>query len=329
MARVEVACFGEILWDVFEAGPRAAAPIARTFRRELGGAPANVAIGLARLGVRASVVGGVGRDRLGDALVRDLSAEGVSTRGVVRLPNRTGLAFVLRDTRGEPSFLFYRHETADVAIERRHVRPVMARARWVVVGTSTLMTPRLAGATRAFLTFAVQHGAQVALDLNVRPHLWSSRARMLEAVATLAPRAALVKASQADLAAIVGGGGTESDRVRGIAWLRAHAPGAVWLLTRGAQPARAIGEHGDLEVPARKVRCVDATGAGDAFLAGALAVLVAAGAVPGRPAWADPRVFRRALEVGHAMASKAVSAPGAVTGLRGLAAVRRRIHEES
>ncbi|MDP9148984.1 MAG: PfkB family carbohydrate kinase, partial [Myxococcota bacterium] len=58
---LDVICFGEILWDIFELGRRGTEPLAQRFRRELGGAPANVATGLARLGVRAAVVGGVGR----------------------------------------------------------------------------------------------------------------------------------------------------------------------------------------------------------------------------------------------------------------------------
>src|ERR1700722_8780070 len=64
---LDVVCFGEILWDIFGVATRGAppAPIARDLRRELGGAPANVATGLARLGVRAGIVGGIGIDKLG------------------------------------------------------------------------------------------------------------------------------------------------------------------------------------------------------------------------------------------------------------------------
>jgi len=310
MPSVDVACFGEILWDVFEAVPRGSEPIGRLFRRELGGAPANVATGLARLGLRASVVGGVGRDRFGDALIAHLRSDGVVTRFVARLPQRTGLAFVTRDARGEPAFLFYRHETADVSITRAHVAPPAGLARWALVGTSTLMTPSLAGATAAFARSARRHGARLVVDLNVRAHLWPSRRRMHEAIAGLAASADLVKASTSDLAALA-----PSD---GEAWLARHAPGATWLLTRGRGPASAVGAHGRIDVPAHRVRCVDATGGGDAFLAGALAVLVAAGARPGTAAWTDPRVFRAALEVGHILASKAVSDVGAVRGLTGL-----------
>ena len=69
-------------------------------------------------------------------------------------------------------------------------------------------------------------------------------------------------------------------------------------------------------------RCVDATGGGDAFIAGAVATLVAAGATPGTPAWRDARVWRAALRAGHIMGKKAVSRPGAVAGLTNLGRAR-------
>src|SRR4051812_46065050 len=103
--KLDAIAFGEILWDLFEVRPG-------IFDRQLGGAPANVATGLARLGVRAAIAGAVGRDSFGDDLVEHLRRDGVDTRLVERLPNRTGITFVTRDARGEPRFLFYRHDTA-------------------------------------------------------------------------------------------------------------------------------------------------------------------------------------------------------------------------
>ena len=288
----DVVCFGEILWDIFEARARGAEPISRSFRRELGGAPANVATGLARLGVRAAVVGGVGRDRFGDALIAHLREDGVDVRAVLRLPNRTGLTFVVRDARGEPEFLFYRHESADVSIRAEHITPAMGRAVWAVVGTSTLMTHGLARATARFLDAAERAGAHVLVDLNVRAHLWPDRRAMQKAIAALAERASLVKASEADLLAVSGGATDEAHLLR---WLERHARRASWLVTRGPGSASAIGEHGAVHVPAERTRCIDATGAGDAFIAGSLATLVAAKALPGSSAWRDATVWRLSL----------------------------------
>jgi fructokinase len=315
---VDVVCFGEVLWDVFEASARGREPIARRFRRELGGAPANVATGLARLGARAAMAGGVGEDRFGQALRSHLQSDGVDVRFLLTFPNRTGLTFVTRDGRGEPEFLFYRRDSADLAIRARHVTPAMGRATWALLGTSTLVTPDLARATARFVEVAVRAGAHLFLDLNVRAHLWRSGLAMRRAIGDLAERAHLVKASDADLRAL-----GQSDG--GTRWLERNAPGASWLVTRGARVATAVGEHGDVNEPALRSRCVDATGAGDAFIAGALATLVAAGAVPGSIAWRDAAMWRAALYVGHMMGKKAVSRVGAVAGLHGLGRVRAAV----
>jgi fructokinase len=315
---LDVVSFGEILWDIFEARARGSEPIGRIFRRELGGAPANVATGLARLGVRSAVVGAVGRDRFGKALLAHLRGDGVDVRFVLSLPNRTGLTFVVRDAHGEPEFIFYRRETADISIRAEHVTPAMGRAKWAVVGTSTLMTRDLVRATSRFLDLAEQAGACVLVDLNVRAHLWPDRRVMQKAIGDLAERASLVKASDADLRAVHGG----ADDARWLRWLERHGRHASWLVTRGPGTASAIGEHGEVHARALRARCVDATGAGDAFIAGSLATLVSARAVPGSRAWRDPAVWRAALRAGHIMGKKAVSRAGAVAGLHRLGRAR-------
>ena len=300
---LDVIAFGEILWDLFEIAPD-------TFRREIGGAPANVAIGVARLGRKSAVVGGVSRDAFGDALVARIRAQGVGTSHVARLPQRTGLAFVRRDARGEPSFLFYRHDTADMMLAPRHVKPF--RARFAVVGTSTLMREPLRASTYAFVRRAKRAGAALVVDLNVRAHLWKSARAMRAEIAEIASRAAIVKASRADL-----------DALGARQFLAKHAPRATWILTDGGGVARAIGVHGEVRERAPRARCVDATGAGDAFLAGALATLAARGAKPGAPAFRDPAVFSDAMRVGHMLGKRVVESVGAVSGLTDLRAAKK------
>jgi fructokinase len=305
---LDVVCFGEMLWDLFEAGSRAGRPGGCVFRRELGGASANVATALARLGARAAVVGAVGDDRLGDALVEHLERDGVDVRFVARLPARTGLTFVARDRRGRPAFLPYRTGTADAAFGRENVTAAMGSARWLLLGTSALAERHAAGAAERLLDVAGRCGALVAIDLNARPHLWRDRRAMRRAAGALAARASLVKASADDLLALAPG-------TAPLRWLERHAPRASWLVTRAGGPATAFGEHGAVAVPAQRARVVDATGAGDAFFAGAVAALLSARAAPGSPEWRQPETWRAALRVGHILGRKAVSRAGSVAGL--------------
>lgn len=328
MLPAAIACFGEVLWDIFELDPP---PLGARLVRVIGGAPANVATVLARLGVRVRLVGGVGQDRFGEELCAALAAEGVDVGHMVKLPQRTGLAFVRRDAAGEPSFLFYRQGTADVSVGARDITPAMGHAALGLVGTSTLMTPRLRGATSAFARALKRAGGALVVDLNVRAHMWNDHEEMRERVGALAAQATIIKASEGDLLALASGAASQArSRSRrlayGVAWLRERAPRATTVFTRAAGPASVVGAFGEVVAPAgAEVACVDATGAGDAFIAGVMAALVTAGALPGTPGFSDLGVWREALALGHVLGQKAISKPGAVTGIVALSACHRTL----
>jgi fructokinase len=300
---LDVITFGEILWDIFE--------VERGhFIRELGGAPANVSVNLGALGLRSAVVGGVGQDRFGDDLAIFLEQNHVDTRFVLRFPNRTGLAFITHSKHGEPSFLFYRFQTADMAVRASHISAAMGRAKWALIGTSTMVSPELAKATRAFLHSARKSKASLVVDLNVRAHLWKDHDGMRRAIASVLNDAMLVKASTADLAALSVG-----SEAKALAWVRNHAKKATIVITRGRGSADAIGAHGKITVQTKPRKCVDATGAGDAFIAGVLGALISADASPGTEAWKNAAVWERALKVGHTLGAVAISKRGSVSGI--------------
>jgi fructokinase len=176
----------------------------------------------------------------------------------------------------------------------------------------------------AFIARARKLGALLAVDVNARPHLAASRRALRDAVAENVAEAALVKASPSDLAALVSRSG---DEAAALAWLAARAPHATVVVTRGAGHATCLGAHGSVDRPALapRARVPDATGAGDAFLAGVLAVLVRRSATPGSPAWSDAGIWTEALEVGHTLGKQAVSKVGAVTGVVDVDRVRARL----
>jgi fructokinase len=259
----------------------------------------------------------VGDDKLGEALKALLAADGIDVAGVARIKGtRSGLTFVSRDASGEPTFVPYRQGTADLAFGEANVSASMAKVRFAVV-CSTSMLPSLRAGTTKFLDALEKAKGALVVDLNVRQHLWDEVEEMRSAAAELANRAAIVKGSEKDLSALAG--------KRGMTWLEDHAKRATWVLTRGENGAAAVGPHGTITFPTKRVRCIDATGAGDAFLAGLVAVLVRAGAKPGSAEWQDPKLWTRALEVGHMLGAKAISAVGAVGGLAQLDELRARI----
>lgn len=301
----DLLAFGEVLWDIFQTAPD-------RFDRQIGGAPANVSVQLARLGGRAAVVGAVGRDAFGEALAGRLKNERVDLSLLARRAERTGVAFVLRTDDGQPRFLFYRNGTADMSFVKADLPKRLPPARFALVGSSTLVTPGLSSATWEFVARAKKNGTRIVSDLNVRAHLWGGDVdRMRAAVADLVAPAALIKASADDLAALRIG----SER-KAIEWVQERAPDATVLVTRGAKKASALGPFGAVHVAVAAAKCVDATGAGDGFLAGALRILAASATSASRPhgpkPWPSASAARAAIEVGAAMGRRVVQGLGAV-----------------
>jgi fructokinase len=302
---IDISAFGEVLFDIYETGPNALV-------RVLGGAPANLCVAAARLGAKSQIVGGIGKDRFGDALAAMLRDEAVNTSALARLPERTGITFIKRLASGEPSFLFYRHQTADVCFRAKDLTASAGKAKYGVIGSSTAMHPGLRKATEAYWKQCKAFGGRRVLDLNVRAHMWPDKAIMRKAIMRLAQNADIIKASSDDLAHL----GNPAP----LTW----APKAIWFITRGGKTATVLhGKHA-YDVPTQEARkVVDATGAGDAFLAGVLTTLSACGGRGGRLLHGDSYVT--AAEVGHMLARKAIRELGATAGLIDLGAIRRKI----
>src|SRR3990172_11996279 len=107
---MSVVCFGELLIDFVATETGVSVGEASGFMKAPGGAPANVAVAVSRLGHEAAFVGQVGDDPFGHFLAEVLDAEGVDIRGVrFSAEARTALAFVSLGPDGERSFVFYRH----------------------------------------------------------------------------------------------------------------------------------------------------------------------------------------------------------------------------
>jgi hypothetical protein len=111
----KVVCFGELLVDFVPTVGGLPVFDEPCFKAGAGGAPANVAVGICKLGIPAAFIGKVGDDEFGHALANVLKEHGVETRGVrfdAHAP--TGLAFISLRSDGERTFIFYRNPSADM-----------------------------------------------------------------------------------------------------------------------------------------------------------------------------------------------------------------------
>ncbi|HEV8320409.1 MAG TPA: PfkB family carbohydrate kinase [Myxococcota bacterium] len=270
----EVVCVGEALVDLFPAdeGARGKAlrDIAR-FERHGGGAPANTAVGLARLGVRAALCVMLGDDEFGHFLHESLQREGVMLLARWTRAARTGLAFVGWDAHGDRRFLFYRSPGADDFLDGEAVEAAGAAirgARLLHLCTNTLIRDPARGAHRRAMEIAAAAGVPIACDLNLRVHLWPGGAsEAYGAAREMAAAATVLKADRAEAEALTG----EADPVAAARALAAAADGRrtrLACVTLGAAGAAwAVRDGAAGLVPAPAVAVADTTGAGDAFSA--------------------------------------------------------------
>ncbi|MDR7193518.1 carbohydrate kinase family protein [Luteimonas terrae] len=266
-----VACFGEALID-FRA--EQASDGTRRFVEQPGGAPANVAVGVAALGGRARFIGMLAQDMFGDALHAALATRGVDVSQVKRTGEApTALAFVALAEDGERSFSFYRPPAADLLFQASDfLADTFDDVAVLHVCSNSMTAPAIAATTLQAMTRAAQAGALVSLDLNLRPALWPRDVDPLPTLWQALAAARLVKLSAEEFAFLTGDG----DSVSTVARLFA-GDAEVLLVTDGAAQMHWWTRTRAGTARTFVVDAIDTTAAGDACVAGLLQQLVARG----------------------------------------------------
>ena len=269
-----------------------------------GGSPANVATALARLGVPATLVATVGADGPGAFVTAQLAARGVDTRGVRALAGvRTGAVFIHVDGRGRRTFTPARENTADGLMGPEHLaRGRVARARAVLVSTGLMRTAAGARLVRHLRSQAAEAAVPVFVDANLRPKVWRSLQANVTGVWRAARGVTVLKANRQEALALCG---TRSVG-QALRHMRAHARLAA-VITLGSQGAVGLADGAPIRVAAPTTRVVDTTGAGDAFMAGLMAVFCQRGP--------HAQHLPAALEAGCQLGAQACATVGAVAGL--------------
>ncbi|MFK3982352.1 PfkB family carbohydrate kinase [Micromonospora sp. NPDC050397] len=287
------------------------------YRPVIGGAPLNVAVGIARLGASVEFVGSVGDDVLAGRIRDFLADNGVGQRGVLTVPASTALA-VTTFAGAEPDFRFYGEPPSYGLLDPDALDPALVGGAAVLYcgSIALLQAPVLAAARRAWRLTA---GRRV-FDPNVRPRLLPDAAAMgglRDLVDEFAATADLVKLSAADADLLYPG--ESLDRVAGR--LRALGAGAV-VITRGPAGALVAAGSTPVSVPAPAVAAVDATGAGDSVMAALVADLLLAGP-PAPDGWPE--------RVGYALrvAGLVCEAPGGAVAMPTRAQVAARFPDPS
>lgn len=271
-----ILCFGEALIDFHAIEAATDAPA--SYLPHAGGAPANVAVALAKLGSQVAFIGMLSTDPFGDFLHDSLKRAGVDVRHVRRTSAaNTALAFVSLDAQGERSFTFYRPPAADLLFSVDDFDDdAFAKACLFHACSNSLTEEGIAGSTMDGMRRAHQAGALVSFDMNLRPALWPRQEEPMPRLWQALQQADVVKLSAEELdyvAAPMGGEDYACEKL----W---QGRTRLLIVTDASAPIRWFtpGEKGTM--PAFKVRNVDSTGAGDAFVGGLLCGLAQAQATP-------------------------------------------------
>ncbi len=305
-----VICLGELLIDFCAGEADVSLAEARTFVKAPGGAPANVAVGVVRLGLTAGFVGAVGDEPFGHFLEGVVAGEGVDTSHLAKIDGvRTTLAFVASRSDGRKDITFYRNPGADMMLAPEHIDAgYVASAEVLHFGSISRIDESPRAATDKARRLAAEGGALITYDLNWRPSLWAdgdaARARIFEGF----EGTTVAKVADEEWAFVFGTDDFDA--------------GAAVLLESGVQlVVRSEGADGaTFATPAAgghldpfAIDVADTLGAGDGFMACLIVELLAhwrEGTPPERLAGDElTRILRRANAVGALTCTAAGAMP--------------------
>jgi fructokinase len=279
---MDLICLGELLIDMFPAELGRPHAEVSAFRPVPGGAPANAAVAARRLGAETAFIGKVGDDPFGHFLVDVLAREGVETRGMRLDPEaRTTMNLMAQPDANHYDCLFYRNPGADTRLRPDELDAALLRStRAFHFGSLSLTDEPARSATVEAVKIAEASGALISYDVNYRPTLWKSPEEAAAQARAMIRYADLVKVNEAELALLAGEGDPSMSSGQALATASGALLGmgpSLCVVTLGPGGSYYRVAAGGATVPGFPVETVDATGCGDAFIAGLLWQLVKAG----------------------------------------------------
>ncbi len=267
MSNPRVLCLGEILYDVLADQLGRSLSEVESWTSYPGGAPANVACALLKLGTSSGFIGAVGEDEPGKDLVKLLEEIGVDTTGVQRHPSSpTRQVLVTRKQNGDRVFSGFKdYDTAEFADTRLKAaklpEKLFATAEMLVIGTLELAYPETGAAVHHALQLASQHNVKILLDVNWRDVFWKNPDAAPEKIRELIKKVDFLKLAKEEAELLF------DTHDAGAITYRLNTVEGVLVTDGDKGCAYCLGENED-KFPAFSVPVVDTTGAGDSFVAG-------------------------------------------------------------
>lgn len=269
-----------------------------------GGAPANVAVAIARLDGDAAFIGRVGQDPLGRFMQQTLKQEQVDTQMMILdEAQRTSTVIVDLDDSGERSFTFMVKPSADQFLETSDL-PTFTQGQWLHVCSIALANEPSRSSTLEAMRQIKAAGGYVSFDPNLREEVWANPEELKPIVREAITLADVVKFSDDELLFLTGSDTLE----QGVEALKPFKNTLV-LITQGAKGALVLFEKTQQLIASQAVSPVDTTGAGDAFVGGLLAKLSQYNV------WQQLEVIHSAVKWANGCGALATTQKGAMTAL--------------
>lgn len=321
----DVLCMGELLVEFVAQQSNVPLEEAPGFIKAPGGAPANVAVALRRLGMLSGFIGKVGDDPFGRYLRYALEQDRVDTTYLmVDDSARTTAVYVAVWDDGHKDLCFYRNPGADARLTPDEINPeAIRRARCFHYGSISLIDEPCASAQRRAIELARSHGLMLTYDPNYRPTLWPNEARAREVIQDAFRYAHLAKVSWEEWR-VATGCETLNEGISAV------LSKGVELLVVSRGPEGALVTNGDyrIEMPAFPVHVVETTGAGDAFMAAMISHLLPEREKTGSLKTVHQEKVAMALRFAIAAGALTCTRMGAIPALPTQAEVQAYLHEQ-
>ncbi len=248
----KVACFGEILWDLFPGKDKQA-----------GGAPFNVGYHLHQMGIDVHAISAVGKDALGDELLQRLSGWRMSDGGIQRSDtNATSTVVATIDEDNEAHYEIKEGVAWDYIKLLSADQELLKNADAFVFGSLATRNE----VSRNTLFQLVENARYCVFDVNLRPPFVDKNVLL-----ALLEKADLAKFNLAELNLVLSFLGKEyANELDGMSFLQDHFRLSEIILSRGASGATYFTKENNFTLPATKIKVNDTVGSGDSFLAGFL-----------------------------------------------------------
>ena len=254
---------GEALVDMIPGQVNVGIPEVETFQPIVGGAPANVCGAFVKLGGQAEMITQLGDDPFGNKVVEEFDRFGIGKKYVKRTDKaNTALAFVALKEDGNREFSFYRRPSADMLMEAEDVKEEWFKDEYALHFCSvSIGNFPMKEAHKVAIEYATKNGLLISFDPNLRKPLWDSMDDLYNAVHEFIPLAHVLKISDEELEFLTGK--TEMEDA-----LEQLFVGNVKMIiyTKGAEGAECYTRNAKAAAACEKVKAIDTTGAGDAFI---------------------------------------------------------------